>query len=109
MIQGRPRRRRDAAGECGPTPERIREMTRLPSDFEPLEDLSGSEPRCLCEGNPAEARQQASPDPSGPDGEKTVVLIFEMCKCQYHRARPDLDRLIGRHDLICHVQLDGQE
>ena len=83
-------------------------MTRLPSDFEPLEDLCAGEHRCRCEGDPAKTPQQAPPDSSGPAANEAVVLIFEMSTCQYHRARPDFDRLIGRHDLLCHVQLDGQ-
>ncbi len=45
------------------------------------------------------------------DGESSsdcadVVLVFELSQEQYHRAKADLDDLIARHDLNCHVRFE---
>jgi len=35
-----------------------------------------------------------------------VVLVFELSREQYRRAKADLDELIARHDLSCHVRFE---
>ena len=39
---------------------------------------------------------------------ESVVLSFEMSGAQYRRVKPHFDRLIGRHDLVCHVRLEEE-
>ena len=66
------------------------------------EELAGID---LDSVGPDSAALAADGDDREPDS-ADVVLVFELSREQYRRAKADLDELIARHDLSCHVRFE---
>ena len=54
----------------------------------------------------APLRSRPAKAAAGPARDQTVLLIFEMPRRQFHRLKGQFDKLIARHDLVCHLRFE---
>ena len=86
----------DVSAATGFSGRELEDLERALGGFEPAEGP-----------DPAGAADESPPD-TGTDNDDEVLVVFEMTCEQYARVRPELDGLIDRHDLTCHVQINGE-